>query len=140
MTKSVPARVRSRRPRPQKRSRRGLWLAVGAAFVAVAAAVLVWAFSDVRLVLDASALGRVELQPFAGSLVSVRVRAADGSTIPLVVSHDRLIPRIRVASGKRISVSVVVRRPGWESWALGAYRRETLTVQTPVAEVVNRWV
>ena len=40
--------------------------------VAVAGAVLVWVFSNVRLVADGSALARVELQPFAGSLVSVR--------------------------------------------------------------------
>src|SRR5262249_13759868 len=40
----------------------------------------------------------------------------------------------------RISISVVVRRPGWESWAFGSERRETLTVQTPAARIVNRWV
>src|SRR5262249_1257701 len=40
----------------------------------------------------------------------------------------------------KISISIVVRRPGWESWALGKTRRETLTVKTPVAKVVNPWV
>jgi len=106
----------------------------------VAGAALVWGFSGARLAADASALGRVELQPFAGSLVSVRARGADGRAIPLVVSHGRLTPRRRVAPGERISISVVVRRPGWESWALGSERRETLTVRTPVAKIVNRWV
>jgi peptidoglycan hydrolase-like protein with peptidoglycan-binding domain len=105
-----------------------------------AAALVVWAYSDARLTGDGSALGRVELEPFAGSLVSVRARGADGRAIPLVVSHARFTPRVRVASGERISISVVVRRPGWESWALGGERRETLTVQTPVAKVTNRWV
>ena len=37
-------------------------------------------------------------------------------------------------------MSVVVRRPGWESWALGATRRQTLTVRAPVATIGNRWV
>ncbi|HKI90895.1 MAG TPA: L,D-transpeptidase [Gaiellaceae bacterium] len=106
----------------------------------MAGAAVVWAFSGVRLVADASALGRVELQPFAGSLVSVRARASDGQAVPLVVSHGRLTPRRQVAAGERISLSVVVRRPGWASWALGAERRETLTVQTPVADVASRWV
>jgi peptidoglycan hydrolase-like protein with peptidoglycan-binding domain len=100
----------------------------------------VWAYSGARVTSDASALGRVALEPFAGSLVSVRARGADGRAIPLVVSHGRLTPRTRVASGERISISVVVRRPGWESWALGSERHETLTVQTPVAKVANRWV
>jgi peptidoglycan hydrolase-like protein with peptidoglycan-binding domain len=85
-------------------------------------------------------LGRVELEPFAGSLVSIRGETAAGRPIPLVVSHGRLTPRIRLASGERIALSVVVRRPRWESWALGADRSETLTVRTPVAKIVNRWV
>jgi peptidoglycan hydrolase-like protein with peptidoglycan-binding domain len=106
----------------------------------MAAAVFVWAFSGVRLVADPFALGRLEVQPFGGSLASVSARAADGSTIPLIVSHGRLTPRIRVAPGEQISISVVVRRPGWESWALGADRRETLAVRTPVASVVKRFV
>ena len=37
-------------------------------------------------------------------------------------------------------MSVVVRRPGWESWALGATRRQTLTVRAPVATISNRWL
>jgi peptidoglycan hydrolase-like protein with peptidoglycan-binding domain len=102
--------------------------------------VIVWAYSGARLTEDASALGHVELEHFAGSLVSVRAHGEDGRAIPLVVSHGRLTPRARVASSERISISVVVRRPGWESWALGAERHETLTVQTPVAKVANRWV
>jgi hypothetical protein len=97
-------------------------------------------FSGVRLAPDDAALGRVELQRFAGSVVNVRARASDGSAIPLVVSHGLLTPRVRVASGERIQITVVVRRPGWEGWALGGQRRETLTVKTPVARVTNRWV
>jgi peptidoglycan hydrolase-like protein with peptidoglycan-binding domain len=119
---------------------RSLWIAVVVGLVAVAGAAAVWALSGVRLVEDASALGRVELQPFAGSLVRVRALGSDGRAIPLLVSHGRLVPRVQVPSGERISLSVVVRRAGWERWALGATRRETLTVQTPVPNVVNRWL
>jgi peptidoglycan hydrolase-like protein with peptidoglycan-binding domain len=108
--------------------------------VLLAAGAGVWALSGVRLVADTSALGRLDLQAFAGSLAGVRARAADGSVIPLVVSHGRLTPRRRIAPGQQVSISVVVRRPRWASWALGAERRETLTVRTPVANVVNRWV
>jgi peptidoglycan hydrolase-like protein with peptidoglycan-binding domain len=101
---------------------------------------VVWAFSGVRLVEDSSALGRVELQPFAGSLVSVRAEGVDGRVIPLGVSHGRVTPRMQVAPGTRIVLSVVVRRPSWESWALGRTRRKTLTVVTPTAKVARRWV
>ena len=110
------------------------------ALVAAAGAAAVRAFSGVRLAADTSALGRIELQPFAGRVVSVRARAADGRAVALDVSHGRLTPRTKVPPGARISVSVVVRRPGWASWALGARRRETLTVETPVTTVANRWL
>src|SRR5262249_28650493 len=131
----------TRSPRPTRGSHRGLWLAIAVGLLAVAgAAVAVRGFSGARPVAASAALGRGELAPVAGSLVSVRARGSEGRTIPVVVSHGRLIPRVHVAAGERISVSIVVRRPRWERWALGATRRETLTVRTPVAKVVNRWL
>ena len=126
--------------RPHRKTIRiGRWFGIGVAVVAVAGAVLVWVFSNVRLVADGAALARVELQPFAGSLVSVQARGADGRAVPIAISHGRLTPRVQVAAGERISISVVVRRPGWESWALGTTRHQTLTVRSPVATITNRW-
>jgi L,D-transpeptidase catalytic domain len=134
------SRVPSRRAPRASGSHRARWLSLAAiAVVVVAGAAAVWTLSGVRLVADTSALGRVELQTFAGSLVSVHAHSSDGRTIPLVVSHGRLTPRARVAPGERISLSVVVRRPRWAGWALGAERHETLTVQAPVAHVLDRW-
>jgi peptidoglycan hydrolase-like protein with peptidoglycan-binding domain len=125
----------------RKRSFRALWIALAVLVVlAAGAAGAVYAFSGVTLTGDASALGRVHLQLFAGALRTIRATGADGRSIPLVVSHGRLTPRTPVAPGERISIAVVVRRPGWASWALGQERRETLTVETPVAGVANRWV
>ena len=141
MTVSPPLQVRTTRPPPRKRSHRGRWIGLAVVvLVPVATAAVVWAFSGARLVSDRSALGRVELQPFAGRLVSVRARAANGRVIPLTVSHGRITPRRKIAPGERITLSVVVRRPGWASWALGDERRETLTVEAPTAHVANRWV
>jgi peptidoglycan hydrolase-like protein with peptidoglycan-binding domain len=108
--------------------------------VVAAGVVVVWTSSGARLVSDKFALARLELQPLAGSLVSVRAQGGDGRAIPLVVSHGRLTPRIPVPPGERIVLSVVVRRPAWESWLLGRIRRQTLTVETPTARVVDRWV
>jgi hypothetical protein len=129
----------SRRPSRAGGPVRARWIALAVVVVVAVGAAAVWTFSGVQLAADSSTLGRVELQTFAGSLVSIQAHSSDGRAIPLVVSHGRLTPRTRVAPGERISLSVVVRRAGWASWALGAERRETITVQTPVAHVLNRW-
>jgi peptidoglycan hydrolase-like protein with peptidoglycan-binding domain len=104
---------------------------------AFAAAVLL--LSGASLAEDGSALARVRTQVFAGRIASVSAFAPDGTAIPLVVSHGRLTPRSQLEPGETVSVRVVVRRPGWSAWALGKDRHERLTVQTPVAHVVDRW-
>jgi hypothetical protein len=95
--------------------------------------------SGASLVEDSSALARVRTELFAGRIATVRAFAPDGTAIPLTVSHGRLTPRVQLAPGETVSVRVVVRRPGWSAWALGKERHERLTVQTPVAHVVDRW-
>ena len=48
-------------------------------------------------------------------------------------------PARSFAPGETVSLRVVVRRPGWSAWALGSERHEHLTVQTPVAHILDRW-
>src|SRR5256885_13081031 len=100
--------------------RRGRWAVAGAVLVAVlgfAAAVLVW--SGVTLADDATALASVHVEAFGGKLEQVRAFAPGGRRIPLTVQHGRLTPRTRLAPGEKVSIEVVVRRPGWLGWALG---------------------
>jgi L,D-transpeptidase-like protein len=109
-------------------------IALGVATVAVAAfAAAVFRYSGAGLVSDPSALARVRLQTFAGSIESVR------GSVPLAEHGGRLTPRRKVRPGETVAISVVVRRPGWSAWALGRERRERLTVMAPVAHVVDRW-
>jgi peptidoglycan hydrolase-like protein with peptidoglycan-binding domain len=108
--------------------------------VPLGAAAGIWAMSGATLAADSVALGRVDLQPLAGSLVRVRARTPDGRAIPLTVSDGRITPRRKLAPGDRIRITIVVERPGWTGWALGDEQRKTLTLTTPVAHVANRWV
>jgi hypothetical protein len=113
---------------------RGVLIVLGLAVLATAAfaaAVLHW--SGASLAGDPAALARVRLQPFAGSVESVR------SSVPLAVRDGRLTPLRPVRPGQTVSITVVVRRPGWSAWALGRERTERLTVTSPVAHVVDRW-
>ena len=130
--------VRSR-ARPSRR--RGLWAFAAAVLVAVlgfAVAVLVW--SGVTLADDATALARVNVEPFGGKLEQVRAFGPGGRRIPLAVQHGRLTPRTRLTPGEQVSIEVVVKRPGWLGWALGHERHERLTLRAPIAGVSERWL
>ncbi len=138
--------VRSFEPRyvppPPGGHRRG-WLVGFAACVAVLIAglgVLVAVWSGATLSPDRSALAKVGLQPFAGSLVRATAFGPDGRTIPVAVTGGRITPLQQVTPGEVISVDVVIRRPGWLSWALGSFRDERLTLRAPVAQLRNRWL
>ena len=118
-----------------------LWVFCGVVAVTLlglVAGVLFW--SGARLAGDSEALARVEVQPLGGTVESARAFGPDGRRIPLVVRGGRLTPQERLLPGERVTVEVVVRRPGWLGWALGKEHRERLTVPTPVAAVSQRWL
>ena len=131
--------LRTVRTRVGRRS--ALWATLGvlvALVAAVAAAVVAW--SGATLKTDPAALARIELQPFAGKLVSATATGPDGRAIPLDRSGKRLSPNTLLTPGETVNVDVVVRRPGWIAWALGKERHERLSVTAPRAHVRNRWV
>lgn len=103
-----------------------------------AAAVLFW--SGATLAGDPVALARVDVQPLGGKLVGAQAFAPDGTRIPLEVAGGKLTPRGDVVPGERVTVMVVVRRPGWLGWVLGRERHERLTLQAPVAKVASAWL
>jgi L,D-transpeptidase catalytic domain len=115
----------------------GLGAVVTAALLCVVAGALAW--SGATLGGDPTALASVSVQPFGGKLESERALGPDGRPIALAVSHGRLTPLTQLTPGEQVTVEVVIRRPGWLSWALGHTRRESLTVTAPVAHVSDRW-
>jgi peptidoglycan hydrolase-like protein with peptidoglycan-binding domain len=132
-----------RRGRPSRRRgrRRVLWGLVAVvvlALLGVVAGALLW--SGITLSDDATALARVQVQPFGGTLQRVRASGADGRRIPLAVRGGRLTPRTLLTPGEKVSVDAVVRRPSWLGWALGSERHVQGTIRAPVATVSERWV
>jgi peptidoglycan hydrolase-like protein with peptidoglycan-binding domain len=126
--------------RPHRRKRVLIVVVVTIVVVVAAAAVVVLVWSGVALTGDATALAHVSVQPFGGSIEHVDAFGPDGHAIPISIDGGRLTPLRRLKPGEQVSVEVVVRRPGWLSWALGAERTEHLTLSTPVAQVSNRWM
>jgi lipoprotein-anchoring transpeptidase ErfK/SrfK len=140
---TVPRYAPSYPPAPDPR-RRGPRILLG--FLAVlilivgglVAAVLL--LSGASLEADASALAVVKVQALGGKLVSAKAHGPGGTPIPLTRTGDTLTPKTKVAPGERITVDVVVKRPGWEAWALGDTKHEQLTVRAPVASPDHRYL
>jgi hypothetical protein len=132
----MPVRSAHRRGRS-----RALWSCGAAAILAVGgfvAAALLW--SGATLASDAVALARVEVQPLGGTLESAHASGPEGRAIPLSLHDGRLTPRDKLAPGERVSVEVVIRRPGWLGWLIGTERRERLSVRAPVAHLRSGWL
>jgi peptidoglycan hydrolase-like protein with peptidoglycan-binding domain len=117
-----------------------LWTFAGVLSLLLVAAVVIVLWSGASLKGDATALARVSVQPFGGSVASVEAFGAGGRRIPIAVQDGRLTPLRRLKPGAQVSVTVQVRRPGWLSWALGSERTEHLTLRAPVAHVKERWL
>ncbi len=96
--------------------------------------------SGASLAGDASALAKVSTQPLGGSVERVEAFAPDGSPVPIAEHAGRILPKIRLHPGERISVAVRVKRPGWIGWALGSEHTEHLTITAPVAYLKERWL
>ena len=135
------SRVPARRPPRRRRGRRVFWTVLAAVVLAVvgfAAAVFAW--SGISLAADSTALTRVDVQPFGGTIEHVRAFGPDGRTIPVAVRGGRLFPRTRVTPGEQITVVALVRRSRWLGWAIGSERREQQTMRAPTAGVSARWL
>jgi peptidoglycan hydrolase-like protein with peptidoglycan-binding domain len=118
-----------------------LGIGVTVALVAVLGFVLiVTAWSGASLSGDRSALAQVKLQPFAGKLETARAFAPNGTEIPVTVTGGRITPLKKLNPGERVTVQVVIHRPGVTSWALGATQTERLTLQAPRAHVAQPWL
>lgn len=117
-----------------------LYAAIGILLIVVAFAIAVFVWSGVSLGGSGTALASVSVQPFGGSIERVRAFGKDGKPIPISVSNGRLTPEAKVAPGEAVTVEVVVKRPGWDGWAIGSSKRERLTVRAPVASIGNRWM
>jgi hypothetical protein len=115
-------------------------LATFAIVLIIALVVAVLAWSGVTLASDSTALARVSVQPLGGTIESVEAFAPGGGRLALAIHDGRLTPLQRLTPGEQVTVNVVVRRPGWLSWALGKQRSEHLTLRAPVAQLSARWM
>jgi peptidoglycan hydrolase-like protein with peptidoglycan-binding domain len=104
--------------------------------LAVAAGIVVVASTGASLTADSAALGKVGMPLGGGHISSVSVvTGPHAQPVPVQVRGDTIWPRGAIPAGERISIEVVVKRPGWISWLSGSSQRLTLSVVTPAASL-----
>jgi hypothetical protein len=106
-----------------------------------AVAVVTVAGSHGKLTGDPSALARVELPTGGGKIESVSVvTGPHADAVPVTIRNSRLWPVHSIPAGERLSIQVVLKRPGWISWAAGRTERLALDVTTPTAAPTAQYV
>jgi peptidoglycan hydrolase-like protein with peptidoglycan-binding domain len=126
-----------RRPKP--------WhYAVGAVLVtigALAVVAVVFTSSSATLTLDSSALAKIGMPLGGGTVESVLVTARDNEPIPVSVSGGPQIwPKGMIPAHERLSITVVVKRPGWISWLSGKTETLHLSLVTPSASLRTHYM
>jgi peptidoglycan hydrolase-like protein with peptidoglycan-binding domain len=97
--------------------------------------------SGASLTTDPNALARVGMPLGGGTIQSVSVLGgATDHQIPVAVRNDAIWPRVTIPAGERVSIEVVVKRPGWNSWLAGSRDRIYLTLVTPVAKPTQTYL
>jgi len=106
-----------------------------------AGAVLALVSAGASLTSDSTALAKVSL-PFGGGRVQsvLVVTGPHSRQLPVDVRNERIWPRGLIPANERVTIDVVIKRPGWISWLSGATQRLHLSVVTPAAVLRANYV
>ncbi len=129
------------------RRRKAPWIVGGLLVVVLgvlAAGAIIVSSSRASLAADSGALAKVNLPLGGGSVKQVVVTSGVQNAEKLIKVHVTgdpiIVPAQKIASGRKLTVTVIVRRPGWISWLSGKTQRLTRTVTTPDSTLRNRYV
>ena len=107
----------------------------------VAAVAIAFASSSASLQADSRALAKVELPLGGGKIERVLVTGGrTGNLLPVQVRGNQIWPRKRITAGERVTIQVVVKRPGAVSWLTGSTEHLRLTLTAPIARVVHPYL
>jgi lipoprotein-anchoring transpeptidase ErfK/SrfK len=102
--------------------------------------VAAFALSGASLGADSTALAQVDVDALGGSIAQAYATGPHGQAIPIAVHGGHLVPKQPLAPGERVSVDVVLKRPGAIGWLVGSEEHERLTLVAPAARVRSRWL
>jgi peptidoglycan hydrolase-like protein with peptidoglycan-binding domain len=127
-----------------RRPGRGRYAVLGLVVLALGVVIVggvLMATAHASLSSDPAALAEVSLPFGGGSIKSVDAVTGPHSTqVPVSVRGDKIWPRRPVPAGARVTVDVVVTRPGIIAWAAGSTETLHLTLATPVAALRSHFL
>jgi hypothetical protein len=120
-------------------------LAVGGAMLLVLAAIAAFAaaafgLSGASLETDPSALAKVNIDQFGGSVEQVVATTAKGAEVPVVLKNGKIVPEGKLHPGERVSLEVTVKRPSVIGAIAGSTTTAKMTMTAPKAKVEARWI
>jgi lipoprotein-anchoring transpeptidase ErfK/SrfK len=139
----MPSRYQGRSSVLSSRPRRGPFIVVALLLLAggLAAVAIAFATSKASLRADGRALARVEMPLGGGKIESVLVTGGQtGNLLPVELRGTEIWPRKRIPTGERVTIQVVVKRPGAVSWLTGSREHLRLTLTTPTARVAHPYL
>jgi lipoprotein-anchoring transpeptidase ErfK/SrfK len=90
---------------------------------------------------DSTALASVGLPLGGGTIESVSlVTGPHAKPIPVDLKGKQIWPRGRIPAHQRVSLRVVVKRPGWASWLTGHTEKLHLSLMTPSTALRARYL
>jgi peptidoglycan hydrolase-like protein with peptidoglycan-binding domain len=105
------------------------------------AALIVFSSASASLTSDPSALAKVGLPLGGGKIASVfAVTGPRSQRVPVELRGDQIWPRGTIPAGSRVSIDVVVKRPGWIAWVAGSREKLHLSLVTPTARLRQNYV
>jgi peptidoglycan hydrolase-like protein with peptidoglycan-binding domain len=120
------------------------YFVLGALIVLIAiAGAGAWIFSSASASLsaDGAALAKIGMPLGGGKIESVTVTGPHGKRIPVELRSDPQIwPKKVLPAHERVSITVVIKRPGWISWLAGKTERLHMTMVTPSASLVHHYM
>jgi peptidoglycan hydrolase-like protein with peptidoglycan-binding domain len=109
------------------------------AVVAIGALMLTSAHASLST--DSNAIAKIGMPLGGGKVQSVNVvTGRQNQPVPVMVKNDRIWPLKKIPANQKLTVYVVVRRPGWISWLAGKTQKLHLTMTTPVASLRSHYL
>ena len=116
-------------------------LALAAVLVLLVVGAIAVVSSSASVTVDGSALARVNMPLGGGSIQSVYVtKLPENTPIRVELRGKQIWPRHLLRSGERLSIDVVIKRPGLISWLTGSTETVHLELTTPSTRLESQYL